>query len=284
MARALVEGMLASGQVLSGTIMTSATKETSENIKKMKALGVATTTHNRDVILNSDIIILAIKPHQILGIMSDIQAMFSDFQSRAQPHVSSPKCWRPLIVSVASSLTIADIEQKTEISWSMGVSSVSGHLPVIRSLPTVASSVRAGITAYCRGKFCNEADVKPFVTLFSLCGHVEEVPEKYLDAITSVSGSGLAFAALGLEGMADGAVLSGIPRPMALKFSAHAMMSAARLIIEKGLTPADIKDSVCSPGGTTIYGIQKMEAKGTRGAYMDAVLAATERAKQLKPK
>lgn len=76
------------------------------------------------------------------------------------------------------------------------MSSVCGHLPVIRSLPTVACSVRAGITAYCRGKFCNEADVKPFITLFSLCGHVEEVPEKYLDAITSVSGSGLAFVSL----------------------------------------------------------------------------------------
>ena len=85
---------------------------------------------------------------------------------------------------------------QTEISWNMGVSSVSGHLPVIRSLPTVASSVRAGITAYCRGKFCNDTDVKPFVTLFALCGHVEEVPEKYLDAITSVSGSGLAFVSM----------------------------------------------------------------------------------------
>ena len=81
----------------------------------------------------------------------------------------------------------------------MGASSVSGHLPVIRSLPTIASSVRAGITAYCRGKFCNEADVKPFVLLFSLCGHVEEVQERYLDAITSVSGSGLAFVSHSFE-------------------------------------------------------------------------------------
>ena len=78
----------------------------------------------------------------------------------------------------------------------MGASSVSGHLPIIRSLPTVASSVRAGITAYSKGRFCNEADVKPFVTLFSLCGPVEEVPEKYLDAITSVSGCGLAFVSI----------------------------------------------------------------------------------------
>ena len=70
---------------------------------------------------------------------------------------------------------------------------MSGHLPIIRCLPTVASSVRAGITAYCKGKFCNEADVRPFLTLFSLCGPVEEVPEKFLDAITSVSGSGMAF-------------------------------------------------------------------------------------------
>ena len=76
------------------------------------------------------------------------------------------------------------------------MSSVCGHLPVIRSLPTVASSVCAGVTAYCRGRFCNEADVKPFTTLFSLCGHVEEVPERYLDAITSVSGCGVAFVSI----------------------------------------------------------------------------------------
>ena len=107
---------------------------------------------------------------------------------------SLPSSLLPLSLSSSFSLSFPpSILLQTEISWSMGVSSVSGHLPVIRSLPTVASSVRAGITAYCRGKFCNEADVKPFVTLFSLCGHVEEVPEKYLDAITSVSGSGLAF-------------------------------------------------------------------------------------------
>ena len=82
----------------------------------LQALGVTTTTHNRDVILNSDVIVLATKPHQILGIMAEIQAMFSDFQSRAQPHTSSPKSWRPLIVSVASSITIADIEQKVLVS------------------------------------------------------------------------------------------------------------------------------------------------------------------------
>lgn len=81
----------------------------------LQALGVTTTTHNRDVILNSDIIVLAIKPSQVLTIMSEIQSMFSDFQSRAQPHISSPKSWRPLIVSVASSIPIADIEQKVQI-------------------------------------------------------------------------------------------------------------------------------------------------------------------------
>ena len=78
----------------------------------LQALGVNTTTRNRDVILNSDVIVLATKPHQVLGIMTEIQAMFSDFQSQAQPHISNPKSWRPLIVSVASSVTIADIEEK----------------------------------------------------------------------------------------------------------------------------------------------------------------------------
>lgn len=80
---------------------------------------MTTTTHNRDVILNSDVIVLATKPYQILGIMTEIQAMFSDFQSRAQPHISSPKCWRPLIISVASSVTVADIDQKVILATMM---------------------------------------------------------------------------------------------------------------------------------------------------------------------
>ena len=82
---------------------------------------------------------------------------------------------------------------QAEISWIMGGSAISGHLPVVRCLPTVASSVRAGVTVYTRGRFCNDADVKPFLTLFSLVGHCEEVPEKLQDSFAAFSGSGIAF-------------------------------------------------------------------------------------------
>ena len=82
---------------------------------------------------------------------------------------------------------------QAEISWIMGGSAISGHLPVVRCMPTVASSVRAGVTVYTRGRFCNDADVKPFLTLFSLIGHCEEVAEKLQDGFTAFSGSGIGF-------------------------------------------------------------------------------------------
>ena len=82
---------------------------------------------------------------------------------------------------------------QAEISWIMGGSSISGHLPVVRCLPTMASAVRAGVTVYTRGRFCNDADVKPFLTLFSLVGHCEEVQEKLQDSFAAFSGSGVAF-------------------------------------------------------------------------------------------
>lgn len=148
----------------------------------------------------------------------------------------------------------------------MGGSAISGHLPVVRCLPTVASAVRSGVTVYTRGKFCNDADVKPFITLFSLVGHCEEVAEKLQDSFSGFSGAGIAFVspssmgyhcytysshyllymyicvcvclcgiggvtvcvcvqmAVVLEGMADGGVMTGIPRAMSQRIAAHTML------------------------------------------------------------
>lgn len=142
----------------------------------------------------------------------------------------------------------------------MGGSAISGHLPVVRCLPTVASAVRSGVTVYTRGRFCNDADVKPFITLFSLVGHCEEVAEKLQDSFSGFSGAGIAFVspsskyyiimlplaaimccwctfvcvyvwywwcvqmAVVLEGMADGGVMTGIPRAMSQRIAAHTML------------------------------------------------------------
>lgn len=140
------------------------------------------------------------------------------------------------------------------MAWNIGGSPVQGHLPVIRSLPNVASAVGAGVTVYSRGRFCNEADTTPFLSVFTLCSHCEEVSEKYLDAFTAFSGSGIAFVSIGvcthhlgvctvypswrctslpflylqmsviLEAMADGGVLVGLPRAMAQKIAAYTMI------------------------------------------------------------
>lgn len=97
-----------------------------------------------------------------------------------------------LIVSYLN-LSVSVICPQTEIPWNIGGSPIMGHLPVIRCIPNMASSVRAGVTVYTKGKYCNESDVKPFLSLFTLCGYCEEVPEKFLDAFTAFSGSGVAF-------------------------------------------------------------------------------------------
>jgi pyrroline-5-carboxylate reductase len=249
-------------------------------------LGVTVFTNNKDIVLYSDVIVIAVKPHQVLSVLDELKEIFKGFTQNKSSIGTNvmPKNMRPLIVSVATAVTLKQLEEKTEVSWNMSGQSMEGHLPVVRCLPTLACSVRAGVTAYTSGRYCNEQNLKNFLTIFNTCGHSEEVPESYIDGFTSFSGSGIAFMGLVLEALSDGGVLVGLPRPMADRVAAHTMMSTAKLIIESGLSPAEVRTRVASPGGTTIHGLKVMEEKGVRGAVMDAVLRATQRAKELQPK
>lgn len=240
-------------------------------------------------------IIVAVKPHHVLDVLGQFEAVYTEL---SRSHVT-PKNLRPLIVSVASSVSISEIEQKVRldrikqfaliafeqmvVAWSISGSPVQGHLPVIRSLPNAAASVRAGVTVYSRGHYCNESDAAPFLSVFTLCSHCEEVSEKDLDAFTTFSGCGITFMSVILEAMADGGVLVGLPRAMAQRIAAYTMISAGKAVAEGGKQPSLVKEVSCSPGGTSIHGLEALEEGGLRASVMGAVKRAIERAEELRP-
>lgn len=285
LARAITEGLLQADDKQKRFKIHASFATNGENYKKMQSLGVAVTTNNKDIVLSCDVIVLSVKPHQVLPVLDELRKIYKDIDEN-QLLVGGaplPRNLRPLIVSVATSITIKQIEEKTEISWKMGRADMLGHLPVIRCLPTVASSVRAGVTVYTSGHYSTETDNKLFLDIFNSVGFTQDVPEQYIDGFTAFTGSGVAFMGLVMEALADGGVLVGIPRGMADKIAAYTMMSTAKIVIERGIKPHEIRTSVASPGGTTIHGLKVMEDAGVRGGVMGAVQRGTERAKELRP-
>jgi pyrroline-5-carboxylate reductase len=141
--------------------------------------------------------------------------------------------------------------------------------------------VSAGASAFCRGGKADDRDAAVVAQLLGTVGRAEEVPEKLMDAVTGLSGSGPAYGFLIIEALADGGVRAGLPRALALTLAAQTVLGAAKMVLETGQHPGALKDAVASPGGTTIAGLHALEQGGLRGVLMDAVVAATERAREL---
>jgi pyrroline-5-carboxylate reductase len=148
-------------------------------------------------------------------------------------------------------------------------------------MPNAAALVLQSATALTAGSRAQTADVALARELFDCVGRTVQVPETLMDAVTGLSGSGPAFVLLAVEAMADGAVCSGMPRPMALELAAQTMAGTAKMLLSTGEHPAVLKDRVTSPGGTTIAGLLELEAAGTRHAFARAVIRAAERAAEL---
>jgi pyrroline-5-carboxylate reductase len=153
---------------------------------------------------------------------------------------------------------------------------------VVRVMPNTPCQVGSGASAFALGAAATEADADLVNQILASVGiSLGPLPEHLLDAVTGLSGSGPAYVALVIEALADGGVLCGLPRDVALKLAAQTVLGAARLVLEAGLQPAQLKDMVASPGGTTIEGLQVLEQSGLRAALIDAVEAATLKSKAL---
>jgi pyrroline-5-carboxylate reductase len=209
-----------------------------------------TTGSPAEVAAASEVILLAVKP--------------GDMQSLCKSLSSVPGS--RLYLSIAAGLKVADLE-----SW------LGSGQRVIRSMPNTPALVGTGAAAFSRGSSATVEDAALAKKILGAVGTADEVSEKLLDAVTGLSGSGPAYVYTVIEALADGGVLMGLPRSTALTLAAQTVAGAAQMVLETGKHPAALRDEVTSPGGTTIAGLEQLEAHGLRHAMIQAVRAATER-------
>lgn len=254
MAKAIIGGMLAKHTVDSSWLVGSArTKDTREAVRK--EYGITVYEGNRQVAEKSDVLILAVKPQMLEGVIGEIRdSIKSDV----------------VIVSIAAGKTLAWIEN-----------AFGKEIRLIRCMPNTPAMVMAGCSGVCRNGKVNESDMAFCMKIFESFGMAEEIPEKLMDAVGAVSGSSPAFVFMFIEALADGAVKAGMPRTQAYRFAAQSVLGSAKLLLETGRHPGELKDMVCSPGGTTIEGVQVLEKGGFRSAVMGAVEACVEKSKHM---
>ena len=174
------------------------------------------------------------------------------------------------VLSIAAGVTLASLE-----------SSLGAGVRVVRAMPNTPALVGAGAAAIAGGSSASESDLDWAEGLLSAVGVVVRVPEHLLDAVTGLSGSGPAYVFLVAEALIEGGVLAGLPRDVAVTLATQTLAGAGRMLAEGGSTPEELRAQVTSPGGTTAAGLRALEAAGVRSAFLEAVAAATARAREL---
>lgn len=204
-----------------------------------------------------DFIFLAVKPQVIPSVLEEIYPML---KSRKQ---------KPVIISMAAGIPIEKIKKLT------------GGLPVIRIMPNTAVTVGAGMIVYSVSDDVPDASRVQFNEFMSRCGKIDRIDEEKIDAATSIHGCGPAYVYMFANAMADAGVANGLTRAQALEYSAYTLLGAAKMILESGKHPMELKDNVCSPGGSTIAGVLALDEYGFNGAVEAAVEAAYNRTVEL---
>lgn len=210
-----------------------------------KQYGVNVTADNIEAVKDSDVIVLATKPAFIGGIIDEIKDVVTEDK---------------MIISLAPGITLDFMNEH-----------FGKPVKVVRTIPNVAARVGAAMTGACVNEYLTEEDKKQAEEVLSSFGRVEFVPEKLIDTITAVSSASPAYLCMVIEAMADAGVIGGLPRQQAYIFAAQAVYGAAKMVLETGKHPGEIKDMVCSPGGITIEGVRVLEEQGVRAAFIDAL-------------
>lgn len=218
--------------------------------------GVRVTEDNQLAASATEVVLLAIKPQVFDKVAADLSA--SDSLDRST-----------VIISILAGVPLGKLE------------SAFPQQPIIRAMPNTPATVGAGMTAIAMGSHVKSEHLELAKSIFSAVGEVVEVPEDMMDAVTGLSGSGPAFVAIAIEALADGGVAAGLPRGIANQLALQTVLGTAQLIKESKLHPAQLKDRVTSPGGTTIAGVAELEKNGLRSALIEAVKAAYLRSQEL---
>ena len=254
MALALAKGIVNAGLVRVDSILASDPVETAR-VAFERQEGGRTTATNAEVVKFATVLIVAVKPDQVNGLLAEIKGHFSA---------------KHLLISIAAGVPISRFE-----------AALGSQARVVRVMPNTPALVGASATAFALGHSSQPEDGELARKIFSAVGVAFEVKESLLDAVTGLSGSGPAYAFLLIEALSDGGVAAGLPRDVATRLAAQTLLGSARMVLETGLHPAALKDMVTSPGGTTIEGLHELERGGVRAALISAVRAATEKSKKL---
>ena len=257
MAEAIIKGILGGGLIAASDIYVG--NRTQKRCDYLNATyGVQAMTDNQAAVAEADLVIFAVKP-QVAPVALTPALM---------AHVK-PSAW---VLSIMGSVSIEQLH-----AYAPG-------LPVVRTMPNTPLAVGAGMTAICCDEAVTESMRADAAAIFSSCGEIEFVDEKAIEAITAISGCGPGYCFVIIDALADAGVRAGLPRALAIKLAAQTMAGSGKLCVESGLHPAQLRDQVTSPGGTTIAGIHALENHGVRGAFYDAVMAILARSQELQGK
>lgn len=255
MAGAMIGGMLEKQLVAPGDIIGSArTAATRERVREKYKVRTAET--NVQVAEEADVLFLAVKPVFLDEVIAEVRETVKE---------------DALVVSIAAGRDLKYLKE----------SFARPELKLIRCMPNTPALVLEGCTGICAGEEVPQEDLDRVVRLMESFGKASVVPERLMDAVVGVSGSSPAYVFLFIEAMADGAVAAGMPRKQAYMFAAQAVLGSARMVLETGMHPGELKDMVCSPGGTTIQAVKVLEEKGMRAAVMDAMEACIEKSRRM---
>lgn len=260
MATAMIGGMIKK-EIVKATDIIVSSRTTASVEKAVKAFqvtaadanGGAGEEANKEVAKNSDILFLAVKPQMYPEVIAQIKE-----QVKADT----------IVISIAPGKTL---------EWLTGL--FGKPMKLVRCMPNTPALVLEGCTGVCKGALVTDEEMKQIIDLLESFGKAYEVPEHLMDTVVGVSGSSPAYVFMFIEAMADAAVMDGMPRKQAYQFAAQAVLGSAKMVLETGMHPGELKDMVCSPGGTTIEAVRVLEEKGMRSAVIEAQKACVKKSK-----
>jgi pyrroline-5-carboxylate reductase len=254
MGQAMINGLLKSGLVDKERIIASAKTEGTINEVSEK-YGIKVYGDNKEVAKRADYLILAVKPYMHQGVLEEIRDKLKDGL---------------IVMTVGAGISLEFLKR---------------NLPegtrYLKAMPNTPAMVGEGMTAISVDQEFGNVELEEILSIFRTFGKVELVEEDKMDGVTAVAGSSPAYVYMLIEAMADAAVLQGIQRKQAYTFAAQAVLGAAKMVLETGIHPGELKDKVCSPGGTTIEAVTTLEREGFRSAVMEAMKSCAEKSRSM---
>lgn len=253
MVKAMIGGIIKSKLVMPKSIIASArTKKTLEEVQNQ--YGIKTTLDNKEVVKEADYIVIAVKPYMYDDVLEEIKEIIKEEQ---------------VIIGIAAGISINYMKK------------ILGDVLVVRAMPNTPAMVGEGMTALAFDKNIDGVKKEEVMRIFNSFGKCETINEDLMDGFTALSGSSPAYVYMMIEAMADGGVLEGIPRKQAYKMAAQAVLGAAKMVLDTGIHPGQLKDNVCSPKGTTIEAVAKLEEKGFRTAIIEAMKVCADKSRKM---